>query len=190
VPSSWKLDHYYDDFNVNSFDGRLPNTTWESYDRADFCIEERDDFTIDIPFVVNYASNCGDQSSHINLTPDYFSHKNRAHKLYGPYANVLIHQWAQFRYGVFSEYPHKITENNEEFYINPSGQIEATRCGLNLTGSLKDPTVPGEKCEKFSANGLPSSDCIFQDDLKRMDANSKIGSLMYRYFLDQVPFFS
>jgi hypothetical protein len=164
----------------------LPNTTWESYDRADFCVEERDDFTIDIPFVVNYASNCGEQASHVKLTPDYFRHKNRVNKLYGPYANVLIHQWAQFRYGVFNEYPHKIIENNEEFYINSKGQIEATRCAMNITGSLKDPTVPNEKCEKFSQNGLPSSDCIFEDDYKRIDPSSKVGSLMYRYFLNQV----
>ena len=186
IPNTWRLDHYFDDFNTNSFDGRLPNTTWESYDRADFCIEERDDFTIDIPFVVNYAAVCGETASHINLTPDYLTHRSRAEKLYGPYANVLVHQWASFRYGVFSEYPHKLAEHNEEFYINSRGEIEATRCGLSLGGSLKNPTVANQRCDEFAADGLPSPNCIFEDDREAPDANVKSGSLMYRYFLEQL----
>ena len=70
------------------FLGKLLNATWQSYDVADFCIEERDDFTIEIPFVVNYAANCGESGSNINLTPDYFLNKNRATKFFGPYSNV------------------------------------------------------------------------------------------------------
>ena len=94
--------------------------------------------------------------------------------------------WAMFRYGVFSEYPHKVTEKNEEFYINEKGQLEATRCGSKLSGTLKDPTSKDEICDKFLDNGLPSSECIFLDDLHNEKSTEKTGSLMYRYFLNQV----
>lgn len=88
MPSSWNLEHYFDDFNMDTYDGRLSNTTWESYDKADICIENRDLFTIDSPFVVNHAVNCGQTGSHINLTPEFFLNKNRAVRMFGPYANV------------------------------------------------------------------------------------------------------
>lgn len=84
------MEHYFDDYNLDSFDGRLPNTTWESYDKADICIENRDMFTIDRPFVVNHGTKCGETASNINFTPEYFLNKNRAIRLFGPYANVWI----------------------------------------------------------------------------------------------------
>ena len=164
----------------------MPNSTWESYDRADICIEERDEFTIETPFVVNYAAKCGETGFNINLSPDYLLNKNRAIKLYGPYSNVLVHHWAKFRYGVFSEAPHKNVEDNEEFYFNANGEIEATRCNLELTGHIKNPTVHSQICTEFQSNGLPGVNCVFEDDVKPQDSNYKIGSLMYRPFLTQV----
>ena len=183
IPSTWKLEHYYDDFNAESYDGRIPNATWESFDRGDFCIENRDFYTIDTPFVVNYATKCGTTASHINLTPEYFLNKNRAIRLYGPYANVLVHNWAQFRYGVFNEYPQRNLDSNEEFYLNEKGQIEATRCSLNLTGRIRNPLKEDGLCKEFTINGLPNNECIFQDDIKTEEPSLKIGSLMYKPFL-------
>ena len=43
-----------------------------------------------------------------------------------------------------------------------------------------------EKCEDFQSNGLPGINCIFEDDVKPQDSNSRVGSLMYRPFLSQV----
>lgn len=88
IPSSWKVENYYDSYNTENYDGILQNATWETYDRADFCIENRDLYTIDTPFVVNYATKCGETASHINLTPEYFLEKVRSNRLFGPYANV------------------------------------------------------------------------------------------------------
>jgi hypothetical protein len=99
---------------------------------------------------------------------------------------VLVHNWAQFRYGVFSESPHKTPENNEEFYFNSKGELEASRCSLELTGYLRNPMASSEKCEDFQSNGLPGINCIFEDDVKPQDSNSRVGSLMYRPFLLQV----
>jgi hypothetical protein len=56
VPSTWKIENHYDDYNDVYYDGMLENSTWQIYDRADFCVENRDMYTIDTPFVVNYAS--------------------------------------------------------------------------------------------------------------------------------------
>lgn len=92
IPGSWKLENYYDDFNTEIYDGMLQNATWESYDRADVCVEMRDMFTIDTPFVANYATECGQQASHINLTPEYFLDKARSNRVFGSYANVKINQ--------------------------------------------------------------------------------------------------
>jgi hypothetical protein len=187
VPSTWKLEYYYDDFNTESYDGRIPNATWESYDRGDFCIESRDFYTIDTPFVVNYAAQCGKSASHVSLTPEYFLNKNRAVRLYGPYSKVLVHNWAQFRYGVFNEYPQQNLDSKDEFYLNERGEIEATRCSGNLTGRIMNPMKQDGVCKEFTINGLPCDECIYQDDdLKGLDASTKIGSLMYKPFLAQV----
>lgn len=97
-----------------------------------------------------------------------------------------MHNWAKFRYGVFSEAAHKNVEDNEEFYFNSKGEIEATRCNLELTGHIKNPTVDSQKCDEFQSNGLPSVNCVFEDDIEPLDSNKKIGSLMYRPFLTQV----
>ena len=101
---------------------------------------------------------------------------------------VLVHEWSHFRYGVFDEYPHKTVENNQEFYINDKGEIEATRCNLNLRGHIRNTTNKSGKCEKFMPNGLPSNDCNFEDELKERDHHKQVGSLMYRPFLKQVSF--
>ncbi|CAF0782079.1 unnamed protein product [Brachionus calyciflorus] len=164
VPSTWSLENYFDDFNSESSDSRLLDSTWESYDRADICIENRDSMTIDIPFVVNYAAQCGQTASNINFSPNFFLNRNRSEKLYGQISKVVIHYWSQYRYGVFPEYPHKTLGNNQEFYLNVKGEIEATRCSLNITGKIKNPTSENGKCDTFLPNGLPSIDCVFEED--------------------------
>jgi calcium-activated chloride channel regulator 4 len=100
---------------------------------------------------------------------------------------VLVHNWARFRYGVFSEAPYKNLDNNEEFYFNKNGDIEATRCNLNITGHIRNPIVDSQICNQFQEkNGLPSIDCIYEDDIKPKLVEKRIGSLMYRPFLTQV----
>lgn len=206
IPSTWKLEHYYDDFNSESYDGRIPNATWQTFDRGDFCIDTRDYFTIDTPLVVNYASGgCGRSASHMSLTAGYFLNKNRATRLYGPYSKVLIHNWAKFRYGVFDEHPSNEHTSSwsshpsngdaadyqadatpvvsSKFYLNQRGEIEATRCGLNLAGVIKNPHSPNGVCNEYTINGLPSSECSFQERLDEVSSGQKQASLMYKPFL-------
>jgi calcium-activated chloride channel regulator 3/4 len=180
------MEHYFDDYNTNN--GNLPDATWELYDRSDICIETRSEETIDTPFVVNLRGECGLPAEHMHLTADYFLNKNHIELSYGSYENVLIHEWAHFRYGVFDEHPHKTLENNEEFYLNSNGEIEATRCNKNyLTGQLKNPlSLTNGECEDFTENGLPSTDCIFVDDIVAKNESNRIASLMYRPFVQQL----
>ncbi len=98
----------------------------------------------------------------------------------------MVHEWAHFRYGVFDEYPHKTLENNQEFYINDKGEIEATRCNINLKGHIRNTSDIFGKCHKFLANGLPSNECNFEDEIKDRNPSESVGSLMYRPFLKQV----
>lgn len=100
---------------------------------------------------------------------------------------VIVHEWSHFRYGVFDEYAYKSIEHNQEFYINSKGEIEATRCSLNLTGQLKSITDPNGKCT-FLENGLPSNECNFESDILPNDPNRRVASIMYKPFLTQVRY--
>jgi hypothetical protein len=186
VPSSWNIEHYYDDFN-SIYDGKLSSATWELFDRADVCVETRPLDTLDIPYVVNYANACGEEAASIKTDSEFFLNKNKATISYGPQAQVLVHQWAKFKYGVFDEYPSKTFDgNNEEFYINSKGEIEATRCNEKLTGQLRNPLIESGVCNKFMDNGLPHTDCIFEDDQLPKFLNAEFSSLMYKPHLNQV----
>ena len=88
IPSTWKLETYYDDYNHDHYDNRINNATWETFNRADICIENRREDIIDIPFVVNYNTKCGQSSLHMHFTPEYFLNEKRAILSYGPYENV------------------------------------------------------------------------------------------------------
>lgn len=184
IPNSWSLE-YYDDSNVDLYNGMLPNATWETYERADICVENRDMFTIDTPFVSNYASNCGETGLFINLTPEYFLNKYRSLRLFGPNSNLLVHNWVQFRYGIFPEHSFRDADNAHEFYLNSRGEVEATRCSLNITGSVKNPFSKRHDCEP-NEHGLPKPGCIFDDDIVQNDSNKRMGSLMYKPYLTQL----
>ena len=90
VPNTWSLENYNDDFsNTNEYyETTINNATWENYDRADICIESRSPEVIDTPYVVNYATGCGEPGMHLHFTPEFFINKNRAIYTFGPYDNV------------------------------------------------------------------------------------------------------
>jgi hypothetical protein len=97
-----------------------------------------------------------------------------------------VHNWAQFKFGVFPEYSFKDLDNSEEFYHNSNGDVEATRCNLNLSGKIKNSLTDQETCKEFKF-GLPSKDeCMFEDDINPLADTYRIGSLMYKPFLTQV----
>ena len=77
-------------------------------------------------------------------------------------------------------------ENSKEFYINPNGEVEATRCSASLSGRIRNASDPDGRCGEFMANGLPSGDCSFEDDVIERDPDARLGSLMYRPSLKHV----
>lgn len=85
---------------------------------------------------------------------------------------------------MFGEYAENTSEG--DFYFNKDAEVEAKRCSLSLTGSLRDPIANSGRCESFFPNGLPDQDCIFEDD--RYDDNHQTtkGSLLYRSSLSNV----
>ena len=48
------------------------------------------------------------------------------------FLQVIVHEWAHLRYGVFDEYPDQGTGTH--FYAAANGEIEGTRCSSELTG--------------------------------------------------------
>lgn len=76
---------------------------------------------------------------------------------------MIVDLWSQFRYGIYSEYPAENEETNNEFYLNQNGEIEPTRCNAAIQGTIKN-KYTNKDCEKFLANGLPSSECIFEEE--------------------------
>jgi calcium-activated chloride channel regulator 4 len=120
----------------------------------------------------------------MHLTPNYIQNKFESNKLYGPLRNVLVHEWAHLRYGVFDENPTKPDESN--FYFNTNNEIDAIRCSTNIKGKLRDPFMPNGTCTSYLPSGLPDPVCIFEDDIRQHNLKRQIGSLMYKPFLTQV----
>ena len=218
VPSSWTIQYYIDDFN-DDFNGKLAGSSWEIHDRADMCIESRSESTFDTPFTFNYNTRGGEMGDHMHLTPEFFLRQQEMVNLFGKYENVrrfhikgkaksesyifrlnivqvLVHEWAHFRYGVFDEHPYKTgiddDYGSEEFYLNSNGEIEATKCNSNLSGKLYNPLNESSLCEINPLTGLPTKGCVFEDDVydPSSEENQKkdlsTSSIMYKPHLDHV----
>lgn len=106
----------------------------------------------------------------------------------------MVHNWAQFRYGVFTEHASRDLEgvsSNGEFYMNSRGEIEATRCSREIKGEIKRVSEAGvsSACTMFEPDGLPSRECVFQEELaSSRDSWTPFGSLLYKPYLNQVKF--
>jgi calcium-activated chloride channel regulator 4 len=133
------------------------------------------------------AKECGEPALHMHLTPDFIQNKYQSIKTYGPMKNVLVHEWAHLRYGVFDENPTEPHESN--FYFNSNNEIDAIRCSTNIKGKLRDPFMPNGTCTSFLPSGLPDPVCIFEDDVKQHNTKRNFASLMYKPFLPQVRTF-
>ena len=180
IPTTWKLNY----FNKK----QILYSSWEKNDNGDICIEKRDELLSSTPFVINYAGDCGESALHIHLSTDYLMKENKSLHQYGSFKNVLIRQWAQFRYGVFEE--GSLNSKDEgDFYYNSNGEIDANRCTSNRSGKLRDAFSHDGKCKTFLPNGLPDSSCIFEDDVFENESGIQFGSLMYKSFLPQINTF-
>lgn len=164
---------------VKSSGSRIKNSTWESFENADIVIENWDHSTNEIPFVVNFASKCGEQGDSIIFPSKFFLDTDRSNTLFGSLSNVyflflkfrdsifliklIVNLWSQFRYGVYPEYASQNEEGKNDFFLNENGEIEPTRCSADIKGKIKNKFTNND-CENFLENGLPSPECIFEED--------------------------
>lgn len=182
IPRSWSLKEFEKDYLISE-------TTWESIDKSDICISPRENSNgkraLIGPFVYNYASDCGQSGMHIHMTPEYFFNSKRALSSFGSYDTNIIHEWSHFRYGVFNEYPNR--HEDGDYYFNENGEIDAIRCGKQITGKLRDAISPKGECKRITQNGLPHHRCIFEDDFTSVISNYT--SLMYKPLIPQLNAF-
>ncbi|KAM4022555.1 calcium-activated chloride channel regulator 1-like isoform 1-T2 [Anomaloglossus baeobatrachus] len=170
LPNTWASNSTY---------GR-PKT--ESYDKADIIIA--DPFISgDFPYTLQYGG-CGERGKYIHLTPNFILN-DKILRIYGPRGRVFVHEWAHLRWGVFDEYNDDIP-----FYISARGNVEATRCPLNLQGVNKVDICTGTKCEKIDCEidpltGVFEEECSF---IPIVDRNVH-ESVMYGQALDPVHSF-
>ncbi|CAJ0916344.1 unnamed protein product [Ranitomeya imitator] len=170
LPNTWASNSTY---------GR-PKT--ESYDKADIIIA--DPFISgDFPYTLQYGG-CGERGKYIHLTPNFILN-DKLLPIYGPRGRVFVHEWAHLRWGVFDEYNEDIP-----FYISKQGNVEATRCPLNLGGVNKVDVCLGTKCEKADCEidpltGVFEDECAFYPNVDR-DVHE---SVMYGQALDPVHAF-
>ncbi|XP_075689384.1 calcium-activated chloride channel regulator 1-like [Rhinoderma darwinii] len=170
LPNTWSSNSTY---------GR-PKT--ESYDKADTIIA--DPFIYgDYPYTLQFGG-CGERGKYIHLTPNFILN-DKVLRIYGPRGRVFVHEWAHLRWGVFDEY-------NEEvpFYVSKQGNVEATRCPLNLSGVNKVEYCLGTKCDKVDCvidpeTGVFEEGCSFYPKVDR-DVNE---SVMYGQALEPVHAF-
>ncbi|XP_062412563.1 calcium-activated chloride channel regulator 1-like [Sardina pilchardus] len=145
VPSNWENKGY-------------KNARTERYDKAHVIIDEPNPAYGDEPYTLQYGQ-CGDEGQYIHLTPDFLLDK--LVDVYGGKSKVFVHEWAHLRWGLYDEY-----SDEEPFYLSGKGNVEATRCSIDITGQQCDTSkgVCKTPCDKDPQTGLPTGDCIFIPD--------------------------
>ncbi|XP_062412565.1 calcium-activated chloride channel regulator 3A-1-like [Sardina pilchardus] len=156
VPSNWEAN------------GNYRKATTQRYDKAHVIIDEPNPAYGDEPYTLQYGQ-CGDEGQYIHLTPKFLLDDGLV-VVYGNRGKVFVHEWAHLRWGLYDEY-----SDEEPFYMSGKGDVEATRCSINMTGNTSK-----EICETDPKTGLPTADCKFIPDTS---ANE---SIMYYPSLDSV----
>ncbi|XP_062412566.1 calcium-activated chloride channel regulator 1-like [Sardina pilchardus] len=127
--------------------------TTERYNEAHVVIDEPNPAYGDEPYTLQYGQ-CGDEGQYIHLTPNFLL-DDQLTDVYGERGRVFVHEWAHLRWGLYDEY-----SEEEPFYLSGEGNVEATRCSINITGQQ---CMPGDckPCETNITTGLPTSECMF-----------------------------
>ncbi|XP_043941953.1 calcium-activated chloride channel regulator 1-like, partial [Protopterus annectens] len=145
----------------------------QTFDNADVIVSEQKTQYGDDPYTLQYGG-CGETGRYIHLTPNFLLDDTLLNA-YGPRGNVLVHEWAHLRWGVFDEY-----NADKPFYISKTRKIEATRCPTNIKG-VQVSKGTSFACKLNVATGMPDEECVFLPD-KIQTATS---SVMY---LQGLPF--
>ncbi|XP_076808247.1 calcium-activated chloride channel regulator 3A-1-like [Clavelina lepadiformis] len=132
----------------------------ETYDAADVLVAYPNPVYQDQPYTLQYGG-CGEPGTYIHLTPSYLVNDSFV-DIFGPKGKAMVHEWGHYRWGVFDESP---TYGYDPFYYNSMGQIEATRCPVNLKGEFKvidySTTGTARDCQRNVQDGLPEDNCVF-----------------------------
>ncbi|KAM4642178.1 calcium-activated chloride channel regulator 1-like [Discoglossus pictus] len=158
IPLTWSLNNNY----------RKPQT--ETYDKADVIIANPFLKYGNDPYTLQYGG-CGEKGRYIHLTPDFLL-KDGLIKLYGPRDRVFVHEWSHLRWGVFDEYNHDVP-----YYFNGKGDIEATRCSLNIHGKNLIQRCNAATCTVYNCTidtntGLYEDGCAFVLDKNQVATES------------------
>ncbi|XP_074076446.1 calcium-activated chloride channel regulator 1-like [Macrotis lagotis] len=131
----------------------------ETYKNADILIEVPNPPDHDVPRTDRFGQ-CGEKGERIHLTPDVILGKKL--KEYGPPGKILVHEWAQLRWGVFEEY------NDEERFYKSNGKILPVRCSEEIKGQNRMNFCSGGSCSIRSCSktstGMYHKDCFFLPD--------------------------
>ncbi|KAM3915159.1 calcium-activated chloride channel regulator 1-like [Leptodactylus fuscus] len=146
IPITWKKNNYL-------------KTRTETYDKADVIIAQPHLKNGNDPYTLQYGQ-CGEKGIYIHLTPDFLI-DDKLLSVYGPRGRVFVHEWAHLRWGVFDEY-----NLESPFYIANSGEIEATRCPVQLKGVYIKEQCTGTRCvcQRDQETGMYEDGCVFIPD--------------------------
>ncbi|XP_070559130.1 calcium-activated chloride channel regulator 1-like [Ptychodera flava] len=152
--------------------------TTEMYDTANVIIDHPSPDYEDNPYT-KQTKPCGEKGEYIHLTPKWVGDREYSNSNWGESAKVIVHEWSHLQWGVFDEY----TGIEEQFYLDPSGRVEPSRCSEAITGQSLDIYNYYKECNKDPESGvLPAPGCVFFPDLE----NTGTGSYLYANFIDSV----
>ncbi|WAR27866.1 CLCA1-like protein, partial [Mya arenaria] len=127
---------------------------------------------------------CGQGGTYTYLPLSFV--KNTSRTDFGKHENVLVHEWAQLRWGVFSEYG--TDEEAKGHFYQAGGKWKPTSCSENVQGRVG-----------FGSNCKASSWCDTNDSTRRIHPGCQFcpdltqsvagASIMDNQFVDQLDLF-
>ncbi|XP_069498843.1 calcium-activated chloride channel regulator 1-like [Ambystoma mexicanum] len=152
----------------------------ESFNEADVIVADSFLKYGDDPYTLQYRG-CGEKAKYIHFTPNFILN-DKLLSVFGTRGRVFVHEWAHLRWGVFDEY-----NNETPFYVSRNFQVEATRCGADITGSAifhecQDNYCSFRTCTSDPQTAPYNKGCMFLPDKHQ----SATASIMYMQALASV----
>ncbi|WAR27855.1 CLCA1-like protein, partial [Mya arenaria] len=127
---------------------------------------------------------CGQGGTYTYLPLSFV--KNTSRTDFGKHENVLVHEWAQLRWGVFPEYG--TDEEAKGHFYQAGGKWKPTRCSENVQGRVGFGTncKASSWCDTNDSTRRIHPGCRFCPDLTQSVAGA---SIMDNQFVDQLDLF-
>ncbi|XP_053404614.1 calcium-activated chloride channel regulator 1-like [Mercenaria mercenaria] len=136
------------------------------------------------PHTKRKRKKCGYPGRYIYLHTDFLFTKGNTK--WGPHDNVIVHEWAHLRWGLFDEYG---TKRRGRFYLD-NGVWNPARCSKNVSGNVgkgRDCTRATSKCSTTDTSQLINENCKFCPN--ELQAESNLSSIMAFNWVDGVSTF-